>query len=128
VLFLLDCCRIAENSWFMKHRENGMEELSYREIAQRMFALADGAVMSAKKDALVNMGGFLALRDEAARRSLHQPAHHHRRLHHVRWAGRPRHGSHRHRSGEVFDPHYLDYRIRSTTCSSERNCTRLAFP
>ena len=65
VLFLLDCCRIAENSWFIKHREDGMEHSSYREIAQRMFALADGAVMSAKKDALVNMGGFLALKDEA---------------------------------------------------------------
>ena len=65
VLFLLDCCRIAENSWFIKHREEGMEGVSYRQIAQRMFALADGAVMSAKKDALVNMGGFLALKDEA---------------------------------------------------------------
>jgi len=64
VLFILDCCRIAENSYFIKHREKGFENHTYKEIAQQMFALADGCVMSAKKDALVNMGGFLALNDE----------------------------------------------------------------
>ena len=65
VILMLDCCRIAENSWFVKHREEGMEGFTYREIAQRMFALADGAVMSAKKDAFANIGGFLSFRDEA---------------------------------------------------------------
>lgn len=64
VLFIIDCCRIAENSYFIKHREAGFENHTYKEIAQQMFALADGCVMSAKKDALVNMGGFLALKDE----------------------------------------------------------------
>src|SRR5690606_21117836 len=64
-VLMLDCCRIAENSWFVKHREDGMEQLSYRAIAQRMFALADGAVMSAKKDAFANIGGFLAFKDAA---------------------------------------------------------------
>jgi len=64
VLFIIDCCRIAENSYFIRHREEGFEEMPYREIAQQMFALADGCIMSAKKDALVNMGGFLALKDE----------------------------------------------------------------
>lgn len=64
VLFIIDCCRIAENSYFVKHREAGYENHTYKEIAQQMFALADGCVMSAKKDALVNMGGFLALKDE----------------------------------------------------------------
>jgi tryptophanase len=64
VLFVLDCCRIAENSYFVKNREKGFEKSTYREIASEMFALADGAVMSAKKDALVNMGGFLALKDK----------------------------------------------------------------
>jgi tryptophanase len=63
ILFILDACRIAENAWFVKHREAGFENTTYREIAQQMFALADGAIMSAKKDALVNMGGFLALRN-----------------------------------------------------------------
>lgn len=63
-LFILDCCRIAENSYFIKQREKGFEKRSYKEIAQEMFTLADGAIMSAKKDALVNMGGFLALKNK----------------------------------------------------------------
>jgi tryptophanase len=63
VLFILDACRIAENAYFVKHREPACSHLSYREIAQQMFRLADGCIMSAKKDALVNMGGFLALKD-----------------------------------------------------------------
>lgn len=63
-LFVIDCARIAENSYFIKHFEEGYKKKSYREIAQEMFSYADGAVMSAKKDALVNIGGFLALKNK----------------------------------------------------------------
>ncbi len=63
VLFIIDCCRIAENSYFIRHFEPEYSNVPYREIAQQMFSLADGAIMSAKKDALVNMGGFLALKN-----------------------------------------------------------------
>lgn len=63
LVFLIDCCRIAENAYFIKHREKGYAHRSYKEIAMEMFSLADGCIMSAKKDAIVNMGGFFALRD-----------------------------------------------------------------
>lgn len=64
VLLILDCCRIAENAWFIRHKEPGYADMSYRDIAKKMFDMADGSIMSAKKDALVNMGGFLTLRDK----------------------------------------------------------------
>jgi len=62
ILFILDMCRLAENSYFVRHKEPGMEQYSYLEIGRAMCDLADACVMSAKKDALVNMGGFLTLR------------------------------------------------------------------
>lgn len=65
VPFLLDACRFAENAWFIKVREDGQRERDVRAIAREVFDLADGCIVSAKKDGLVNIGGFIALRDGA---------------------------------------------------------------
>lgn len=120
VLFILDCCRIAENSYFIHDKEKEFEHKSYRAIAQEMFSLADGCIMSAKKDALVNMGGFLALRDLELANSCTQLL--------IITEGFTTYGGLSGRDmeaiavglEEVFEPDYLRYRIRSTQYLGEK--------
>ena len=120
VLFILDACRIAENAYFIKHREEGFEGVSYKEIAQQMFDLADGCVMSAKKDAIVNMGGFLALKDKKIADACTSLL--------IITEGYTTYGGLSGRDmeaiaiglKEVFEPDYLKYRIRSTTYLGEK--------
>lgn len=64
VKVIFDAARFAENAYFIKIREKEFARHSIREIVLEMFSYADGMTMSSKKDAIVNMGGFIALRDK----------------------------------------------------------------
>jgi tryptophanase len=120
ILFILDCCRIAENSYFIHERENGFHEKTFKAIAQEMFSLADACVMSAKKDALVNMGGFLAMRNKELADACKQLL--------IITEGYTTYGGLSGRDmeaiavglQEVFEPDYLKYRIRSTQYLGEK--------
>ena len=62
--FIMDVCRFSENAMFIKMREPGYEHTPIRDIVKEMFSYADGATMSAKKDGMVNIGGFIVLKSE----------------------------------------------------------------
>ena len=62
--FVLDIARFAENAWFVREREEGLAEMPLREIAREQLSQADAVLMSAKKDAIANIGGFVAIRED----------------------------------------------------------------
>lgn len=117
---IIDACRFAENAWFIKGREEGYADKTPREITKEFFSYADGCTMSAKKDGLVNIGGFLCLNDDSL-------AEHSRNML-ILTEGFPTYGGLAGRDleaiaiglQEVLEEDYLEYRIRSTAFLGDR--------
>ena len=114
VMFVLDACRFAENAYRIQQDEPAYQKRPLPEIARAMFDLADAFTMSAKKDAIVNMGGILAVRDEALAENL--------RVDLIRTEGFPSYGGLAGRDlealaqglHEVLDESYLEYRFAAS--------------
>ncbi len=125
--FYIDACRFAENAWFIKTREAGQENRQVAEIVREVFSYADGCTMSAKKDGLANIGGFLASRNEELLETLTQ------RL--IVIEGFPTYGGLAGRDleavarglREVLDENYLRYRIGQVAAFGDK-LTGLGIP